>query len=343
MWVAIAGAVLLSGPVTPVPEATAKKAKCTDVVIAASIAPDAPKDHQIYGRLCLPPGQPPKVLQVLVHGSTYDHAYWDFPGFAGRYSYTRFQNKAGYATLAIDQLGVGRSSHPPGDLVSLRAMATALHDVVTAARTGTLDVQFDSVVLVGHSYGSFTSWLEAGTYQDVDGVLATGASHSIGPVAAEEFYSHSRPAQLDPVTAPNVPARDVGYLSIPGVRPLFYHLPNADPEVIERDEATRSEFPAGGFSDTELYLAATRNIKVPVLEVNGRLDAVFCAQGGGGSSTDCATDATLHDSESPSFSPDAQLETTVVPNAGHSLNLHYNASVFFDRSLRWFQLHFPLK
>ncbi|GAB2964544.1 alpha/beta hydrolase [Amycolatopsis acidiphila] len=338
-----AAAVLLSLPFTAV-SAVSDPGGCSDVKVPASLAPGLPKDQTIYGRLCLPPGHAPDVLQILVHGASYDHTYWDFPGFGGQYSYTRTQNSAGYATLAIDQLGVGRSSHPLSALATQLAGASTVHDVVTAARGGALGPSFDRVALVGHSFGSLTVWLEAATYADVDGVLVSGASHSLGALALAELGPHIRPAQLDPVTAAHVPAADLGYVSIPGARaPIFYYLPNADPAVVAQDEATRSEIPVGVGATIPVYIPATVGIKVPVLEVNGVEDKPFCVQGGGGSLTDCRSDATLHDSEAVFFSPEAHLETTVIPDAGHDLNLQRNARVFFDRATRWFQNHFPLR
>jgi hypothetical protein len=107
------------------------------------------------------------------------------------------------------------------------------------------------------------------------------------------------------------------------------------------DEAHRHEVPAGVAATIPLYVPATLNIGVPVLEVDGAHDAAFCAQGGGGSLTDCQSGATLHASEAPFFSPAAHLQTTVIPDAGHDLDLQRNASVFFARALRWFHAFFP--
>jgi pimeloyl-ACP methyl ester carboxylesterase len=327
-------------PATPV---NAQSAGCSDVTVPASVAPGLPKDQTIYGRLCLPAGPVPTVLQLLVHGASYDHTYWDFPGFDGKYSYTRGTSAAGYATLAIDQLGVGRSSHPLSALTTQLSGANAVHDVVTAARAGALGAAFKKVVLVGHSFGSLTSWLEAATYQDVDGVLVSGASHSIGALALARLAPLIRPAQFDPRTASSVPAVDLGYTSIPGARrSVFYHLPNADPAVVEQDEATRVEIPVGVALTIPVYVPATLAIRAPVLEVNGAFDIPFCVQGGGASLTNCASDATLHASEAPFFSPAAQLQTTVVPDAGHDLNLQLNADVFFARAQRWFTQFFPV-
>jgi pimeloyl-ACP methyl ester carboxylesterase len=329
------GAAAPAGPQEP--------AHCRDVTIPAALGPGLPRDQKIHGSLCLPTGDSPHVLQVLVHGASYDHGYWDFPGFGGRYSYVRYMTAAGYATLAIDQIGVGRSSHPPSVLATQAAAAHGVHEAVSAARGGALGPAFDKVVLVGHSFGSLTSWLEAGTYGDVDGVVASGASHAIGPVALATIFSRARPARLDPAVAPSVPALDAGYVSIPGARAAaFYHLPNADPAVVAQDEATRSEIPAGVGATIPVYIPSTLGIRVPVLIVNGRYDKPFCAQSGGGSLTDCTSDDTMRASEAPFFSPAARLQCTVVPDAGHDLNLQRNAARFFDRALRWFRGFTPL-
>jgi len=44
----------------------------------------------------------------------------------------------GYATLAIDRVGCGASSKPPGRQSTLAAQARVLHDIVTAACGGGL-------------------------------------------------------------------------------------------------------------------------------------------------------------------------------------------------------------
>jgi hypothetical protein len=46
--------------------------------------------------------------------------------------------------------------------------------------------------------------------------------------------------------------------------------------------------------------------------------------------------------EAPYSSRAARLQTTVVPDAGHDLNLQPNADDFFDRSPCWFTEFFPL-
>src|SRR5712675_837809 len=71
------------------------------------------------------PTERPSTLQILVSGSTYSHLYWDWPT-APEYSYVRWMAEHGYATLNLDRLGIGISSHPPGEQVTVEAHAAAV-------------------------------------------------------------------------------------------------------------------------------------------------------------------------------------------------------------------------
>lgn len=65
-------------------------------------------------------------------------------------------------------------------LVTLENDASTVYQVIQALRSGQLgSTAFKKVVLVGHSYGSLIAFLTAGRYQDVDALVATGASHQI--------------------------------------------------------------------------------------------------------------------------------------------------------------------
>jgi pimeloyl-ACP methyl ester carboxylesterase len=307
------------------------------VTVPVGLVPVGPKTYQVYGRLCEPPGGA-KVVQLLVHGASYSHTYWDFP----EYSYVDYMTQHGYATLAIDELGVGQSSHPPSVLVTQNAGAQAIHDVVTAARSGGLRNQFHQVVLVGHSFGSLTAYVEAATYHDVDGVVATGVSHTLGLGALAGLLTIARPALFDPVTSAQIPPGDLGYLSIPGARAkYFYDLNDADPRVVAADEATRSPVAAGVGMTIPEYVAATLAINVPVLIAIGQHDAPFCRQAQTGSLVDCTNAMTVRMAESPFFAPAARLETFVLPGAGHDINLSLNRDLWFAGGLDWLQRRFP--
>jgi pimeloyl-ACP methyl ester carboxylesterase len=249
------GAVGAAAAGTPAPAPA--KPVCRDVNITTGLSAAAPQNLHVYGQLCEPAGAAPKTIQVLVHGGTYSHTYWNFPGFDGKYSYTDYMNRAGYATLAIDLLGVGNSSHPPSVAVTIDSEAYAIHSAIQAARGGVLGSSFSKVILVGHSLGTLTNDVEAATYHDEDGFIATGTSHGPGVLGLAKIFAHAEPAILDPVTAPQVPLGDVGYLSVPGARSAFYAGGDVDPAVEAADEATRSPDPAGYAGTLAPYLVAT--------------------------------------------------------------------------------------
>ncbi|MQA13040.1 MAG: alpha/beta fold hydrolase [Pseudonocardiaceae bacterium] len=146
--------------------------ECREVTVPVTIAGQT---GPIAGTLCVPPGA--TTVQVLVHGLSYGRYYWDLPYQHETYSYVQDAGQAGYATLAIDRLGIGESWHPASALVTYDSNANAVHQVVQAARGGDLGSQFEKVVLVGHSLGSVIGYLEAGTYQDVDAAVFTGGGH----------------------------------------------------------------------------------------------------------------------------------------------------------------------
>ncbi|MBV9265672.1 MAG: alpha/beta fold hydrolase, partial [Acidobacteriaceae bacterium] len=182
------------------------------------------------------------TIQLLIHGATYNHRYWDF----GRvddieYSCAREVAAHGFPTFAIDLPGSGTSSHPPSDELNVQTVADVVHQIVERLRDGSIaGVPFGKVILVGHSLGSTVVWQEAISYGDVDGVIVTGAAHSLtarfGELAHADFY----PAIKDPKFASS--GLDSGYLTtLPRTRAtLFYSEPNADPAVIKEDECART-------------------------------------------------------------------------------------------------------
>ncbi len=321
-------------PIAPTDPASAG---CSDVSVASSLIPSGPKTDSVYGQFC--DVGTSDTLQILVAGATYDHTYWNFPGFGGKYSYSDYANGAGYSTLAIDQLGVGRSSKAPGITVTALSHANAIHDVVQAARNGELGRQWNNVVLVGHSFGTLAALIEASVFDDVDGIVASGASHVPGPLAIAGVVGSVRIAEQDPLTTDAVPPGDIGYLSTVDLRATEFHDPaDSDPAVVAADEANRQAGTAGMFLTIPAYIPATLNIRVPVLLANGTRDRVFCAQGDGLSLTDCASADALYRSEKP-FYPNADVEAYVLPGAGHSMNLALNSRDFFARATEWISAH----
>lgn len=251
-----------------------------------------------------------KTVQVVVHGGNYNHKYWDIDDLDGqRYSYARYMASQGYAVLAIDQLGVGASSHPDGDTVTLDETARALHQVVASLRQNHNPAgrKFKHVALVGHSNGSLTSIYESGTYHDADALVTTGWLHSPHPLPFDPSFV------LSQLTAPYVPA---GTFPEPFLAATFYHLPTTDPAMIHYDYThLQAEIARRQFLDllgTALNPSLSRSTSVtqPVLTQLGEFDALGPSGFGG---------------PEASFYPNASSFTVQqLSEIGHDVNAHTN-------------------
>jgi pimeloyl-ACP methyl ester carboxylesterase len=293
----------------------------------------------MWGQLCYRGSSEPSTVQLLVHGASYNHLYWNFPYGNGYYSYVDAATAAGYATFDIDRVGDGNSSHPPSSELDLTAGAVALHDAVTALRSGAVDGHvFRHVILVGHSLGSFEAWIEAGTYDDVDAVIITGALHAVSPdvpaLAADDLY----PAVDDPKFASS--GLDPGYITTrPGTREsLFYYPATADPAVVALDEATKDTATTAELDQMFSILGEpaaqqpSYQVSVPVLVVVGADDNIFCA---GVTAYNCSSAASVRSYESQFYSPAAHLKVVVIPDTGHDLALSTTAPLTDAAMIAW--------
>jgi pimeloyl-ACP methyl ester carboxylesterase len=306
----------------PAPAASAQNAvACRSVAIEASLALGLVRGS-VAGTLCVPPGA--TTVELLLHGFSYGQYYWDLPFEPDTYSFVRAANARGFATLNIDRLGDAGSFQPLSAFVTMDAQASVVHQLVDALRDGGLGVAFDNVVLVGHSSGSLIAYLEAGRFQDVDALVATGASHELNAVnIATRVIGQSAPALLDPKFAALL--LDPGYVTtLPGRRGTFYELDDVDPQIVALDEQLKQTATLEEALTTlpDAILNASRNIDLPVLAVNGELEPFFC---NGLLAGDCSSSEALRESERPFYGPDARVEAIVVPGAGHDVTLELGA------------------
>lgn len=289
----------------------------------------------IYGELCRPPLVTGGV-QLLVHGATYDHNYWDWPQDRSTYSYVLRANAAGYATFNVDRLGTGESTRPASTSVNLETDTEALHQVIEGLRDGTIGGRpYRRVTWVAHSLGTIVGWVYAARYADVDAFVLTGMTHIAEATWLEEASGTSYPAALDPKFANS--GLDSGYLTTrPGSRGgSFYYQPGADPSVIALDEdlkeaVTVSElegaFPL--YNGPSPETAPSRTIQVPTLLVVGKHDGLTCPASG-------CTAAAFRAREAPYYSPQSRLQVQVAPATGHDLQLHRTAPLTSIRIQRW--------
>jgi len=301
----------------------------------------------LYGELCVPATGAPSAVQLLVHGATYNSYYSDWPYRPDFYSYVRQMVGAGYATLNIERLGYGRSTHPPSASVLLPTGTEALRQVVDKLRSGEIGGHaFSRVIWVGHSLGTLYGWLEASVSQNVDAFVLTGLLHSVKPSWLALASQSVTPAASDASFAAS--GLDPGYLTFkPGTRaPLFYWTPTAEPNVIALDERLKDTVSGTEFGEAVPLFnspapqtAPSRAIKVPTLLIVGQHDRVMCDEDGLICNQQNVTNA-----ERPYYSPAARLQVFVAPDTGHDLQLHETAPETGERILSWLStLHLAAK
>jgi pimeloyl-ACP methyl ester carboxylesterase len=328
-WASALAFVGMSGVAAPA--LADEPVRCERLTFQVAQTPGGPTDNRMAAWLCAAGSTEHKTIQVLIHGATYDHNYWNFPYHPSTYSYVDYMTRAGYAVLSMDRIGYGESTHPPsGASVTLHTGAFTIHQVVQTLRSDQLfvpgfgKVKGERIELVGFSLGSFISILESSNYHDVDGVVLSSYSHTVGAGGIASF-GLVIPAPLDPKFA-NFPP---DYLSeAPGARQfLFFHLPNVEQPVLDLDEALRQTWTVGELNDIIPSLSEPPSMHVPVLVVDGDWDTISC-------NTPCT--ATNWLANEASFYPaDTCAEVKIVPDAGHSLALHKNAQTFFGATREW--------
>lgn len=261
--------------------------------------------YSLAGHLYKRQGSHKRTIQVLVHGATYDHRYWDADECDGQsYSYARHMARQGYTVLALDQLGTGASDRPAGDVLTLDEAASSLHQVIDSLRAhhNPAHRRFRSVVVVGHSLGSITAVAAQAAYGDADALVVTGLA----------LTPHAPP--VDPSVLG--PLLGTPYVTFPSSlrSQLFYHLPGADPAVVAYDNAAlATSVPRGHFLTA---LVATSD--PAALGTDRIAEPVFVQLG----AHDVTAPASLAASEADYYPMSESLTIDTLSNDGHAFNLH---------------------
>lgn len=302
----------------------------TPVTLPVALTADGPADWEVYAELFLPEGEAPAAVQVLVPGFTYDHRYWTVPG---SYNYVTAMVLAGYAVLALDRIGTGRSTRPPAAEVTADSNGHVLHQVVQALRAGRFGPSFETVIAVGHSYGSGVVLVEDGAHHDVDGLVLTGMLHTQAPLharAIDLFHQASQDELLkDRADWPeNYATHKPGYRS-----QLLEAAGKVEPAISAYNEAIKDTATLGeGQTLAQTYSPElSRAVRVPTLIVVGALDQLFSAGEGAGQAD---TDAVLA-RERGCYPEAAELEIAVMPETGHALTIHPSAPEFYALVADW--------
>ncbi len=292
-----------------------------------------PSQHKI----CLHKATPRKVekcflklstLQVLVHGWTYNHTYWDPYGAAkpGR-SYARFMAKKGYAILALDLLGTGASSVPDGAKLNFTENVHSLVQVLTSIRTQQhlQDKFIRRIALVGHSGGTILSVLTAASAPNLaDFLIATGWSYVPHPVFPKELI--------------DLALGQTPYISFPdNVRAqLFYYTPSARPRRIAFDnKRLADQLPNGSLREGLPLLDALKNEQLDIIKAVSLVDKVTVPVLVQLGDMDVIAPPLVPENEKELYAGSPDVTVQVLDNIGHSFNLHNNRKTGWQQIHRW--------
>ncbi|HEY2702533.1 MAG TPA: alpha/beta hydrolase [Candidatus Dormibacteraeota bacterium] len=286
--------------------------------------------YTIHGRLVGPANQldplnPGRSVVLDLHGLGYGQFFWDFEIIPG-YDWSEAVASHGVASLIIDRLGYGVSSHPPGMQSCMGAQADIAHQVVQALRTGAYAMDgaaglgFVRVGLTGHSAGGAIAQAEAYSFHDVDALIVlawadTGAS----PKVLADF------AQTGAVCASggNPPGYAPLGQSKDEFKALMFH--DADPAVEGEATRLRNADPCGDDSSIPAAIATDEqrvaSIQVPVLLAIGADDAIFPPPS--------------QDRQKSMYTGTKDVTALTVLDTGHALSLERSAPFTRDAVAAW--------
>ncbi|MEM7332679.1 MAG: alpha/beta hydrolase [Chloroflexota bacterium] len=312
------------------PSAELAGVNCEAYRIPVKMTPDGWFNYDIVGELCWRGELAGKTLLLLNSGLAYGPVYWDFPYQSETYSFVQAAVAEDYATFNYHRLGIGASDHPLGFRINADVHAYIAHQIINLLES---EVDYEAVVTVGHSFGSAISVAIAYNYpEDVDGVIVTGFIHNVNPQYAEESRETSQVAAISPKFSGSIFDPTYFTSSAGASGRTFYVSTNSDPNVRAIDEANKQTLTLGELLSIRTYFGPqSKSIEVPVLVLVGDQDIIGC-----GGELDCNDQEAVIANENEAYSnPGTCVETYVLEDTGHNLNLHNDAADNFRLMLDW--------
>ena len=239
---------------------------------------------------------------MLLHGTAGGAFGWDFPVRPEKYSVTRALARAGYPTVAIDELGYASSDHPNGYTLTITSYADIAHQIVRQLREGTYTAPapapFGRVGLVGHSGGGEMAELSAGTYGGIDLLVVMGFIHTVSDEVARVFTTEEIPRALGD-----------DYVFFWGTKERVHHFHHnpayIDADVLAKVDELTTLTPSGLILTIGPFpsRAVMGSISVPLLLMVSEKDTIFPVD--------------RADEEMDLFVSAADKTLHVVPKAGH--------------------------
>lgn len=306
---------------------------CLDLAVPVASEPGGPRRWNVAASYCQP-FRLVREVDVLTHGATYTRAYWDWPGFNGKYSYVARALADGRATLSYDRIGNGASTRQADGSaeITMASDAFVLQQLIQLVKlTGIRQVNS-----IGHSYGSGVVLAQAKEYGNVSTVVLTGYLHRpSNPLVTAGNY----PANGDPKFQDV--GLDGGWLTTrPGARLYGFHAADSDPVLVSQDEDRKDVVSRTGLLSflSDRGVPAGDNISnlitAPVLVVNGSRDAIFCLDP---ATFDCVTQAAAN--EAPFYTKAKNFKVVTILESGHDLTLHPTAGDSYQEISQWVRSH----
>lgn len=303
---------------------------CENYRIPVKLTSDGWLNYDIVGELCWRGELEGKTLLLLNSGLGYGPVYWDFPYQSETYSFVQAAVAKEYATFNYYRMGIGESDHPLGFRINADVHAYIAQQVIKLLKS---EAKIGPVIVVGHSFGSAISVAIAYNYPDaVDGVIVTGFIHNVNPAYVNESRESSQIAATDSKFAGTI-FDPTYFTSAPGtLGDTFYVGSNSDPNVHAIDEANKQTLTLGEILSIRTYFGPqSKSIDVPVLVLVGDNDFIGC-----GGEINCNDPDAVIQNEKEAYSNSATcVETYVLEDTGHNLNLHSDAPANFMRILDW--------
>lgn len=300
--------------------------------------------YDLAATYCVPSTkhEKPKTVQLLTHGIGFDRSYWNVPFNSGNYSYSAVAtDEYGYATFSWDRLGIGMSSHgDPVQEIQALLEVDGLRALTEGLREGCIDGvddKFEKIVHVGHSFGSTHTYALTAMYPNIsDGIALTGFSQNGSFLPFFQLGGNFIDVKENAALAPQY---DHGYLAAgnpSGVQTNFFSPGSFDPEILTFAATTGQPVTIGELLTIGGETASPNNFEGPVFVITGERDVPFC----GGSCLNGAPEGSSIPAQAQKTFTSTNITTTIVPGAGHGLNLEYShpftyksINEFFDKSL----------
>ncbi|KAM0224794.1 hypothetical protein ACHAQD_001589 [Fusarium lateritium] len=292
-------------------------------------------NYELAATYCEPDAGPGEELQILTHGIGFDRSYWDFPYNGYNYSYVaRAVDEHGYSTLTWDRLGVGASSKgdPLNEIQAFIEIAAA-KALTTKAREGSIpgvSCAYSKTIHIGHSFGSVISYALANESPELtDAIILTGFSQSPAYLPLFAVSNNFIPITDTPLAA-QYPAGYVATASTVGVQINFFAEGDFDPQLLDVAYQTAQPVTPGELLTIGTPAGKNNSYTGPVQIVTGERDVPFCGDNCYSTVSAGVELPSLLDLSRNFFTKASRFNTTIIPGAGHGLNLAYSHTITYD-------------